>query len=223
VGRDLFYKPGGAPPSVIDDDKTAPTKNARPAGSSKTEASDSAAPAAAYKAAYFNRDISDVRAVNQATLRMRALRGASEATDLRKVVLPAPEQMRMPEADDLRGAAELMGAHRGFASTIEGLIGRLAAWLRSGGMTADRIRARQEQLAALMAQRRTAVGRMRRAAAGQAGRSPTLRRAFEDADADGAEADEGDALLEATGRQAGGLHRRIAKMLGLAPADSDEP
>ncbi|HET6345654.1 MAG TPA: hypothetical protein VFH51_12030, partial [Myxococcota bacterium] len=59
----------------------------------------------AYKAAYFNKDVDGSAGINQRARPMQALRGQDGAADLRKVVLPPPVEVEVPNPEQLRAAA----------------------------------------------------------------------------------------------------------------------
>jgi len=235
-GRDLLYKPstptllpeegaedassakrtGGKASVVRDLGGTRPaTQVQRPAGSTPTDPSK----APAYKAAYFNKDISGVKHVNLGTRSMQALRGAEGASDLRKVVLPPAIGIETPDPATLRGASDLMGLDGSFEPSLESLLGRQGAWAKGQGVTVEMLLRRLAELEAMVEARRLALERM------QQGRSPTLAasitleqarttqgHALDDVEDVVAQ---GRTLVERTAAQAFAMHFRIAKALGI--------
>lgn len=234
-GRDLLHKP--STPQQLRDETTGDEKkkvgvNAprgrdigqvgdtvgvrAPAG--RTSAQDGNRPAA-YKAAYFNQDVSGVSQVNQRQSTMQALRGSEGATDLRRVVLPASSQVESPNPAQLRDASKLMGLESEEELNLESLLGRLGGWLKDEGVTVEMIEARLSELEEMVAARKAALVRM--AAAHTNGRPVTVEQAVI-ANGKALEATEdvveaGRELVERTASQAAGMHARIAKMLGIEP------
>ncbi|OGQ85297.1 MAG: hypothetical protein A2289_10845 [Deltaproteobacteria bacterium RIFOXYA12_FULL_58_15] len=234
-GRDLLHKPQVPiilPDEATDNSKTDVVKKPGKVGGARdlgrvSEGSSSQAPAArapqtkapAFKAAYFNSDTSGVREVNQRASNMKALRGGEGASDLRKIVLPPPPRgMESPEPARLRDASSLMGLDGSVDLCLENMLGRQGQWARGEGVTAEMILQRMEQLAVMVEARKVALARMLK----QQRRlppSPTVDQAVkaggdavnqsEDIAADGRE------LMERTAGAAAGMHRRLAKMLGI--------
>lgn len=172
----------------------------------------------AYKAAYFNADSSGVRDVNLRQKNMQALRGSEGASDLRKVVLP-PGTKDVPDPGQLRGATDLMGLDGSFDLNLESMIGRQSAWTRGEGVTAEMIMERLKQLEQMVADRKQALARLNNGRAKSRAASVTLERA-EASDGKALEQEEdvvvaGGELVHKTHGQAEGMHKRIAKMLGI--------
>ena len=102
AGRDIGGVPGDAP--------------LRPPPARTQETGRSGQPA--FKAAYFNKDVSGVREANLRQSNLAALRGAQGVTDLKKVVLPPAIGVETPDPAQIREAGDLMG--------LDGAIGRAA-------------------------------------------------------------------------------------------------
>lgn len=223
--KKLGVKP---PPKEIGAEATAPSQQVRqPAASPELDArtgqqrpraptgKPGAAPA--YKAAYFNRDISGVKSLNQNARPMQALRGAEGASDLRKVVLPPARGIETPDPAQIRAAGDLMGIDGSFLLDLPNLLQRQSTWARAPGVTLEMLQERLAYLAAMVEARKQALARMARYAKRTA--SVTLDHA-RDVDGRGLDqakdlADEAGSLIQRTADQAEGMHRRIAKALGI--------
>ncbi len=207
---------GGKAPRVRDLGGVEPARVQMPAGH-KPRVESATNPA--YKAAYFNKDISGVHDVNLAARAQRVLRGAVGATDLRKVVLPPGMGPETPEPAMLRGASDLMGLDGSFELSLASLLGRQGAWARGAGVTVEMLRARLAQLEAMVQARRQALLRMARGRATAASSSVTLEHAHasQGAALEGIDdvVEAGRSLVGRTASQAEGMHRRIAKALGI--------
>ena len=101
--------------------------------------------------------------------------------------------------------------------SIQDLLGRQAGWLQSKGVTVDMIEARMAQLEDMVAARKAALARV--ASGEQEHTNVTLVQAMA---ADGGAMDAGDdlateatRLVRAVEQEAGGMHVRLAKTLGL--------
>jgi len=235
-GRDLLYKP--ETPIVMPEDAPPAKGVAKPGMLPGTrvrdlggvaeipvaqraeharEADKSTAPA--YKAAYFNKDVSGVREVNQRERNLQALRGAQGASDLRKVVLPPAIGVDSPDPADLRGAGDLMGLDGSYELNLEAMIGRQGAWAKGQGVTVEMIKARMKLLTKMVEARKIALRRMLQGRAKKAAASVTLTQATT---AGGKTLDQGQDIVEAgrtlvkkTAEQANAMHMRIAKTLGI--------
>lgn len=238
MARDLLYKPPvpqALPDEASESDKArkigvkAPTGRdlggvgdivpkpvEKPAGL-KARAPDAKDPA--YKAAYFNKDSSGVREVNQNASMMQALRGSKGATDLRQVVIPASHlNIETPDPAVLNGASAMMGLDGDFELSLENLLARQNSFAHGEGVTAELLLQRIEQLEVMVEARKTAIARMGAGRSAYAAQSVTLEQAqksggravdeSEDLASDGTE------LIERTAEQAKAMHRRIAKALG---------
>jgi hypothetical protein len=216
-GRDL----GGesAPPArgpTRDADAPPPPAGAPPA---EAPARPSRGRGPAYKAAYFNKDVDGSAGVNQRAKPMQALRGQDGAADLRKVVLPPPVEVEVPNPEQLRAAVELMGNGDLQGLDLGSLLARQGSWSKSQGVTPEMIMARLEQLRQMVEARVAALQRMGHLPMDRVARSVTLAQAA----TSGGEAltqvedlaGEGGELVRATARQAEGLHQRLAKALGV--------
>lgn len=241
MSRDLLYKP--AVPIITEESEVKPgPKTAKPGvqvprgrdlgGVGDTQLkqpppqaqaptpSQAQAPAktAAYKAAYFNNDSSGVRDVNLRQKNMQALRGSEGASDLRKVVLP-PGSKDVPDPGQLRGATDLMGLDGSFELNLESMIGRQSAWARGKGVTVEMIQERQRQLEQMIADRKKALARLKNGRAKKRQGSVTLEQAESGGGKALEQADDvvtaGGELVQKTHGQAEGMHKRIAKMLGI--------
>lgn len=169
----------------------------------------------AHKHQYFNNDISGVRQANFASKGMQKLRGGNEASDLRKVVLPASCEVDHPEPAVLRGALDLMGGESGFNESLEGLLGRQGAWAQSEGMTVEKLEARMAELESMVEARRAALARMADGKRSVPLTSVTiLRAAQENGDSEDL-AGEGTSLIQETSGQAEGMHARLSRMFGV--------
>ena len=231
-GRDLLYKP--PVPFVSPDEQTDAKKpkttvigkgrelgrvgeQVRTRTDPALEQKKGSAPA--YKASYFNEDISGVRQVNLRARGASALRGQEGATDLRKVVLPPAHGIENPDPDIIRSAADLMGLEPGFVHDLAGLLTRQGAMTRSSGVTREMLEARMALLNAMVEARKAALERMRQGRAERYARSKTLELARA-AEGNAMEqvsdvATEGTELIREVRGQADGMHRRLAKMLGI--------
>ncbi len=234
-GRDLLYKP--QVPVPLQDEGAEETKKAkghkardlgrvgdivptpvkRPAGAPATRTSKPAA----YKAAYFNKDTSGVTEVNPNTSGARSLRGSTDATDLRTIVLPPPlGGIETPDPGVLSAASDLMGLEEVADHSLESLLTRQNAFAQGDGVTVEMLEFRMAQLEMMVEARRKALARVREAAPNSTA-SVTLTRAME-TDGQGLNeshdlAEEGTRLIQDASGQAAGLHRRLAKVLGIKP------
>ncbi len=237
-GRDLLYKPNV--PLVIPEESST-TKPASDRGNvlkpSKTrelgsvgeapvapppqpqvrETSQTKAPA--FKAAYFNQDTSGVREANLRQRNLQALRGAEGASDLRKVVLPPAIGVETPNPVQLRQAGELMGLDGALELSLSTFLGRQNGWARARGVTVEMIKERLLHLETMVAARKAALARMAQGRAKQPATSVTVVLAK---DAKGQALDQvedvaraGAELVQRTAGQAEGMHKRLAKVLGI--------
>jgi hypothetical protein len=231
-GRDLLYKPP-VPVVPTDEDEadgkkvksTAKSKAAREAARTIEaqketrnvgETGATAKQGPAYRAAYFNKDISGARELNQRESTMKALRGAEGASDLKKVTLPkAAHHIDTPDPKVLRGAGDLMGLDGLLELSLATLLGRQGAWTRGQGVTAEMIAARQKYLEKLVEQRRRALARIRGKRAGSVTLDAALAADGKDVDDADDVVEEGRKLVVRTSDQAAAMHRRIAKALGI--------
>ncbi|MBI5508137.1 MAG: hypothetical protein HY903_05235 [Deltaproteobacteria bacterium] len=201
-GRDLGGVPGDGP--VRAPVAKAPTERASPP---------------AFKAAYFNKDISGVKEANLRQSNLAALRGAEGASDLKKVVLPPAIGIETPDPAQIRQAGELMGLDGGLELNLQTFLGRQGAFAKAKGVTVEMIEERLRQLEAMVTARRAALARMLAGRAKARASSVTLEQA--DA-AKGKALDEtedlaaaGGDLVRRTAAQAEGMHLRLAKALGI--------
>jgi hypothetical protein len=171
---------------------------------------------AAHQAAYFNKDVEATATVNQRASSMQALRGAEGATDLRKITIPAAE-MEVPNPELLRAAGGRMMLSG--APDLQALLGQQGASTRAPGMTVERMQARMAQLQTMIAARVAALARMARLPGDRVQRSVTLNHALQskgEAMQDSQDlTGEGNSLIRGAAGQAEGLHRRMAKTLGI--------
>lgn len=235
-GRDLLYKP--ETPIIMPEDAPPAKGAAKPGAVPGTRVRDlggvaeipgaqraerarevDKATAPAYKAAYFNKDVSGVREVNQRERNLQALRGAQGASDLRKVVLPPAIGVDSPDPSNLRGASDLMGLDGSYELNLEAMIGRQGAWAKGQGVTVEMIKARMKRLAEMVEARKIALRRMLQGRAKKAAVSVTLTQA---STAGGKALDQAQDIVEAgrtlvrkTAEQANAMHMRIAKTLGI--------
>ena len=173
----------------------------------------------AFKAAYFNKDISGVREANLRQSNLAALRGAEGATDLKKVVLPPAIGVETPDPAQIRQASELMGLDGGLEMSLQTFLGRHSGWAHAKGVTVEMILERMKQLEAMVNARKAALARMVHGRAKERAASVTLGRA-DTAKGRGLEQAEdvvkaGAELVQDTAMQAEGMHKRLAKMLGI--------
>ncbi len=222
-GRDLLYKPPVPLPAQDDQSGAKPADKAKrvrdlggvPGETVRSRISTDSTRTAAYKAAYFNQDISGVHQANPRGKPMRALRGSEGAVDLKKVVLPPAMGVETPNPNELRAAGELMGLGQNLEPSFADLLGRQKGWLTGRGVTVEMIKARLRQLAEMIEARRAALKRM----LGRRAQSVTVEQAV---GADGAAltksedvAGEGSELVRRVSEEAAGMHHRLAKMLGI--------
>jgi hypothetical protein len=230
-GRDLLYKP--AVPLVIPEEESVkgkkPDAKAQKApgardlghvGESVVKEGTPAGKPKAFQNAYFNKDISGVRGVNLNTSKAASLRGGEGASDLKKVVLPpSVAGIENPEPAKLRGAIDLMGLEGGFGESLEGLLNRQGAWAKGKGVTVEMLKERLAQLESMVEARKAAIARMANGRSKKPVASVTLdyarRVAGKGLDAVADVAAAGTSLVRATAAQAEGLHRRVAKVLGI--------
>ncbi len=235
VGRDLLYKP--PVPFVTDeqqgDVKRKPTVGkGRELGSVGEQVRTRTDPALeqkkgglpAYKAAYFNEDISGVRQVNLRGKGAQALRGEEGASDLRKVVLPPAHGIENPNPDVIRSAADLMGLEPGFLHDLAGLLTRQGAMARSNGVTREMLEARMAMLEIMVEARKAALERMRNGRSKSLAKSKTLELAR--GSQGNAMANVNDVALEGTELirevrdQADGLHRRLTEKCSASSSEA---
>lgn len=245
MGRDLLYKPPVPIPLQDDDDDASkvnkakktgasrvigkvgdivPTRVPRPAGSDPTRVNDTKA----YKAAYFNQDTSGVNQMNPNTSGARALRGSSDATNLRNVVLPPPSSgIDTPDPGVLGSASEMMGLGVVAEFSLESLLSRQNEFTRHEGVTAEMIEQRMAELEAMTEARKIALQRMHEQTGPSRIANPTIEHA-QDVDGEGVQksydvAEEGTFLVQRASDQARGMHKRIAKALGFKLPDAAPP
>jgi hypothetical protein len=202
-GRDLGGVPGEAP--------------VRPPSTAVAEVGKTGPPA--FKAAYFNKDVSGVRAANPRQSNLAALRGAEGATDLKKVVLPPAIGVDTPDPAQIRQAGELMGLDGTVDLNLQTFLGRQSGWAHAKGVTVEMIAERLAQLQGMVEARKAALKRMLQGRAKARAQSVTLEQAndaqgevlqqVDDVVTAGAE------LVQKTAAQAEGMHKRLAKMLGI--------
>jgi hypothetical protein len=212
MGRDLLYKP--PVPTVLKDEETKEgdkpkvkkTRELGHVGESRVGKEAATQTPRAFRHTYFNSDSSGVAAPNLGARTARALRGSNDATDLRKVVLPAAHGIEHPAPEVLRDALDLMGLDAQEGLSLASLLQRHASLAR--GAALPDLQARMAQLEAMVKARRAALQRMR------AGNSATLKRALEAGPVEDA-ASAGTLLIRETAAQGDGMHRRLAKMLGV--------
>ncbi len=173
----------------------------------------------AYKAEYFNRDVSGVNQVNLRTRGAAALRGSEGATDLRKIVIPPAYGIENPDPAIIRSAVDLMGLEPGTAYDLASMLTRQGAIVRNPNVTKEMIEARLAMLNAMVQARKAALARMAKRRAAKAVNNRTLALA-RNADGRGLDkaidvASEGSNLIEEVRGDAEGMHKRLAKMLGI--------
>lgn len=190
-----------------------------PAPAPRTRESVKARGPAAFRAAYFNKDVESTGAVNQRTSSMKALRGDEGASDLKKIVIPPAMGIDTPDPKVLGQALELMSAHNLEQLDLASLLARQGAWSKQKGVTAEMIAERLAQLKQMVQDRLTALRRLAKLSPQRLMRSATLAqaatsegRAHEDT-TNLAEA--GRDLVQSTAAQAEGMHTRLSKALGI--------
>lgn len=228
-GRDLLYKPQVIP--QLEEEDTKKTKvnkspNARDIGSvgdvvkTRTDPSlEARGGKPAYKAAYFNQDISGVNQTNLRAKPAAALRGGEGASDLRKIVLPPAQGIENPDPGVIRSAADLMSLEPGMPVDLGSMLTRQGAMIRSPGVTREMLEARLAQLMAMVEMRKEALKRMRdgKSAERLVAHTILLARAAggKALDAAGDVAADGSQIIDDVRGLAEGMHKRIAKMLGI--------
>jgi|MDTC01.2.fsa_nt_gb hypothetical protein len=229
MGRDLLYKPS-VPFQLPDDEeeggkvkKKKQAQQARELGRVGSDAKSqmlakkgAGAQKAAYDNPYFNQDVSALRQANFASKPMASLRGDEAASDLRQVVLPAAAK-EVPQPEELSSVGELMGLGSSERVSIQGLLGRQAGWLQAKGVTVEMIEARMAQLEEMVAARKAALARVA-ASSGEHGNVTLVQAMAADGGAMEAGdnlADEATRLVRGVEQEAGGMHVRLAKTLGL--------
>jgi hypothetical protein len=172
----------------------------------------------AFKAAYFNKDTSGVKTVNQRSSNMQALRGDDGATDLRRIVLPrSTTGIETPLPEDLQNAAALMKLED-FDLNFENLLGRQGEWLQGEGVTPEMILARLKKFEEMVETRKIALARIKGLKNLEKVFSVTIGKAMasQSTPKDSPDlAGEGTELIRDTADQADGMHRRMAKTLGI--------
>lgn len=173
----------------------------------------------AYKAAYFNKDVGALGAPNLRARPMAALRGEEGATDLKKVVLPPLTGSATPSPEMLGAALSAMGPAEMEAPHLMGLLERQAQWAQAKTTTAEQLQARMAQLEDMVAARREALERMAGLTPEHFGRSRTLTLGVTadprvPVEPEGLEND-ANRLIDETAAQAGGLHTRLMKVMGI--------
>ena len=173
----------------------------------------------AHKNAYFNKDVNAVRETNLGTRAAKAMRGADEASDLRKVVIPGPEGKDSPDPAELQEAGKRMGLEGEPDLSMGSLLGKHGEWAQGKGVTLEMLEERLAQLEEMVALRIEALGRV-----GQ-GRSDlgisnvtVLQAAIAQGEAMETSEDiaaEGEALARTIADEAEGMHACIRKTLGL--------
>lgn len=246
-GRDLLYKPpvplvipeeesgtgtksqqgkyGGKVPggrelgNVGDTIKAKLEAKLADAGGSSTVGTPGAGVVPAYKAEYFNRDISGVNQVNLRARSAEALRGSEGATDIRKIVIPKAYGIDNPDPVIIRSAADLMGLEPGTPCDLASMLTRQGAMVRNPRVTKEMLEARLATLNAMVQSRKAALARMakRRAAKEANNRTLAIARAHQGNALDKATdvASEGTQLIDDVRGDAEGMHKRLAKMLGI--------
>lgn len=222
-GRDLLYKPQVIP--VLEEEegdkkKVNKSQKAREIGSVGEVAKPRTdSKPAAYKAAYFNQDISGVHQTNLRAKPAAALRGGEGASDLRKIVLPPAQGIDNPDPGVIRSAADLMALEPGMPVDLGTMLTRQGAMIRSPGVTREMLEARLAQLLAMVESRKEALKRMRDGKSAERLMAHTILlaraaggKALEKA---GDVAEDGSALIEDVRGLAEGMHKRLAKMLGI--------
>jgi DNA-binding protein len=173
----------------------------------------------AYKAEYFNRAVSGVNQVNLRARGAQALRGTEGATDLRKIVIPPAYGIDNPDPAIIRSAVDLMGLEPGTAYDLASMLTRQGAIVRNPNVTKEMLEARLAMLNAMVKARKAALARMakRRAAKEANNRTLALARKSQGKALDKAVdvAGEGTQLIEEVRIDAEGMHKRLAKMLGI--------
>lgn len=160
IGKEAAATPLGLPEKETGKAKAGPDAGgAGTASQAPTVAKPSAAPA--FKAAYFNQDVATTSQVNLAARPQKALRGEEGATDLRRVVLPAPAASEAPsEPAALAGTLERMAPTEVGESALAGLVSRQGEWTERPSVKPETIAARQEKLERMVEDRKLALLRM---------------------------------------------------------------
>jgi hypothetical protein len=194
---------------------------AAPAATPRARETAKARGPAAFRAAYFNKDVESTGAVNQRTSSMKALRGDEGASDLKRIVIPQAMGIDTPDPQVLGQAFELMAPHTLEQLDLSSLLARQGAWSKQKGVTAEMIAQRLAQLKQMVQDRLIALQRLAKLSPQRLMRSATLAqaatsegRAHEDAPN---LAEAGRDLVQSTAAQAEGMHTRLAKALGVKP------
>ena len=144
MGRDLLYKQQVIPQLPEEEEGGGKTgkvkKGGLQPGVRDLKGAGKALPSTVNKgapAAYFNKDTSGVRQVNQSQSNMKALRGSDGAGDLRKVVIPPARGIDNPEPANLKSAMGQMGMDGSFSLDLGSMLGRQNNWLQGKGVTVD--------------------------------------------------------------------------------------
>jgi hypothetical protein len=173
----------------------------------------------AYKAEYFNRDVSGVNQVNLRARSAEALRGSEGATDIRKIIIPRAYGIDNPDPVVIRSAADLMGLEPGAQYDLAAMLTRQGAMVRNPNVTKEMLEARLAMLNSMIQARKAALARMakRRAAKEANNRTLAIARKAQGKALDKTTdvASDGTQLIEDVRGDAEGMHKRLAKMLGI--------
>lgn len=234
MGRDLLYKPpvpiqlpdeeeeGGQVKKAGKTGSTAKHQDVRKTSASaletqlrqKLNAQQSKGPA--FKNSYFNQDVNATQQVNMSTRAMSALRGGEGAADLRQVVLPGAAK-ETPSPDELRSSSELMGLDGDLSTSLQGLLQRQGSFAQGKGVTVEMLEARLAQLEEMVLARKAALARVLQAGNDVPASSSSLVQAASGAgSAENIDlAQEGNRLIQAVQQEAGDMHDRLRRTLGL--------
>jgi hypothetical protein len=234
MGRDLLYKPpvpiqlpdeeeeGGKVKKSDKSGAAAKHQDVRRTSASALEAqlrqklNTQQTKGPAYKNAYFNQDVNATQQANMSTRAMSALRGAEGASDLRQVVLPGATK-ETPSPEELRSSSELMGLDGELSTSLQGLLQRQGSFAQGKGVTVEMLEARMRQLEEMVQARKAALARLLKGGKDVPASSSSLVQAASGAgsaeDIDLAE--EGNRLIQAVQQEAGDMHDRLRRTLGL--------
>ncbi|MBT6431904.1 MAG: hypothetical protein HOK28_02360 [Deltaproteobacteria bacterium] len=234
MGRDLLYKPpvpiqlpdeeeeGGQVKKTGKSGAASKHQDVRKTSASALEAqlrqklNTQQSKGPAFKNQYFNQDVNATQQANMSTRAMSALRGAEGASDLRQVVLPGATK-ETPSPEELRSSSELMGLDGELATDLQGLLQRQGSFAQGKGVTVEMLEARLAQLEEMVMARKAALGRVLQAGKDVPASSSSLVQAASGAgSAENIDlAQEGNRLIQAVQQEAGDMHDRLRRTLGL--------
>lgn len=235
MSRDLLYKP--QVPILLPDEEDQSKKvgktdakkldigvkgpSGRDIGGTHENTATPGSTGPAFKNPYFTQDTRQVYAPNMRSSTMQALRGGEGVTDLKKVVLPlSPMGIDTPNAAQLRDAGNLMQIEdASMSQDLASLVSRQGMWAQAKGMTVEMLEARLRHLEQMVADRKLALARFLKLPTERLSQSATLQNGAVTEKHGAQEVDDiasaGTQLVQENLGRADGMHKRIAKTLGI--------